>query len=46
MQQKITVNSWVKLIEYYTDWITRIYKDDVLVYDKPLDYTGKRVYII
>jgi hypothetical protein len=43
---KITVNSWVKLIEYYTDWITRIYKDDVLVYDKPLDYTGKRVYII
>jgi autotransporter strand-loop-strand O-heptosyltransferase len=43
---KIKANSWVRANrEYYTDWTTKVYKNDVLVYNEQLNYKDKRVYI-
>jgi autotransporter strand-loop-strand O-heptosyltransferase len=43
---KIKSNNWIKLNRrYFTKWNTKILEDGVLVYDKTLDYKGKRVLI-
>jgi len=43
---KIKSNHWVKLNRrYFTKWNTKILQDGVLIYDKTLDYNGKRVFI-
>lgn len=42
----ITCGMWTKAsIEYFIDWRVRITKKDKVVYDKKIDFTGKRVYI-
>ena len=43
---KIKSNHWIKLSrKYFTKWNTKILEDGVLIYDKTLDYKGKRVFI-
>ena len=43
---KIKSNHWIKLNRnYFTKWNTKILEDDVLIYDKTLEYKGKRVFI-
>jgi autotransporter strand-loop-strand O-heptosyltransferase len=43
---KIKSNHWIKLNrKYFTKWNTKILEDGVLIYDKTLDYKGKRVFI-
>jgi autotransporter strand-loop-strand O-heptosyltransferase len=43
---KIKSNHWIKLNRnYFTKWNTKILEDGVLIYDKTLDYKGKRVFI-
>jgi autotransporter strand-loop-strand O-heptosyltransferase len=43
---KIKTNHWIKLNRnYFTKWNTKILEDGVLIYDKTLDYKGKRVFI-
>ena len=43
---KIKSNHWIKLNrKYFTKWNTKILEDGVLIYDKTLDYNGKRVFI-
>jgi len=43
---KIKTNHWIKLNrKYFTKWNTKILEDGVLIYDKTLDYKGKRVFI-
>jgi autotransporter strand-loop-strand O-heptosyltransferase len=43
---KIKSNHWIKLNQkYFTKWNTKILEDGVLIYDKTLDYKGKRVFI-
>jgi autotransporter strand-loop-strand O-heptosyltransferase len=43
---KIKSNHWIKLNrKYFTKWNTKILEDGVLIYDKALDYNGKRVFI-
>jgi autotransporter strand-loop-strand O-heptosyltransferase len=43
---KLKSNHWIKLNRrYFTKWNTKILEDGVLMYDKTLDYTGKRVFI-
>jgi autotransporter strand-loop-strand O-heptosyltransferase len=42
----IKTNHWIKLNrKYFTKWNTKILEDGVLIYDKTLDYKGKRVFI-
>jgi autotransporter strand-loop-strand O-heptosyltransferase len=42
----ISSNSWVRMNrKYFTKWRTKIFEDNVLIWDKVLDYEGKRVYI-
>lgn len=42
----VKINHWVKLSrEYYTQWTTKVYKDDELVYTNLLNYADQRVYI-
>jgi autotransporter strand-loop-strand O-heptosyltransferase len=43
---KIKSNHWIRLNrEYFTKWNTKVWEDGVLIYDKTLDYKGKRVFI-
>jgi autotransporter strand-loop-strand O-heptosyltransferase len=43
---KIKSNHWIKLNrKYFTKWNTKILEDGVLIYDKTLDYKGKRIFI-
>jgi autotransporter strand-loop-strand O-heptosyltransferase len=43
---KIKSNHWIKLSrKYFTKWNTKILEDGILIYDKTLDYKGKRVFI-
>lgn len=45
-KSEIKCNHWVRVNrEYFTKWRVLVYKDEELVYDTVLDYTGKRVYI-
>lgn len=45
-RSEIKCNHWTRVNrEYFTKWKVLVYKDDELVYDTTLDYTGKRVYI-
>lgn len=42
----VKINHWVRLSrEYYTQWTTKVYKDDELVYTNLLNYADQRVYI-
>ncbi len=43
---KIKSNHWVRLNrQYFTKWNTKIYENGLLMYDKTLDYSDKRVFI-
>jgi autotransporter strand-loop-strand O-heptosyltransferase len=43
---KLKSNHWVRLSrEYFTKWNTKIWEDGTLIYDKTLNYKGKRVFI-
>ena len=43
---KIKANHWVKLDrQYYTDWRTVVYKDDLLIMDEKINLEGKNVLI-
>lgn len=45
-QNVIKSNHWIKLNrQYFTRWRTKIFENGDLVYDKTLDYEGKRVFI-
>jgi autotransporter strand-loop-strand O-heptosyltransferase len=45
-ENTIKSNSWVRLNrKYYTKWRTKIFEDNVLVYENELSYEGKRVLI-
>jgi len=42
----LSINSWVKLNrEYYTDWRTEVWENDILIYENKINLEGKRVYI-
>lgn len=44
--QKIKSNHWIKLNrQYFTKWNTKVYENGLLIYDKTLNYSGKRVFI-
>jgi autotransporter strand-loop-strand O-heptosyltransferase len=44
--QKIKSNHWVRLNrKYFTKWNTKVYENGLLIYDKTLNYSGKRVFI-
>jgi len=43
---KIKSNHWVRLNrQYFTKWNTKIYENGLLIYDKTLNYSDKRVFI-
>ena len=45
-ENTIKSNHWVKLNRaYYTKWTAKVWENGVLIYEKTLDYTGKRVLI-
>lgn len=45
-ENTLPVNRWIRLNrQYYTKWRTKIYEDGSLIYDKTLNYEGKRIYI-
>jgi autotransporter strand-loop-strand O-heptosyltransferase len=45
-ENTIKINSWIKLNrKYYTKWTTRMWENDVLIYENTLDLTNKRVLI-
>jgi autotransporter strand-loop-strand O-heptosyltransferase len=45
-ENTISSNSWVKMNrKYFTQWRTKIFEDDTLIWDKNLNYEDKRVYI-
>jgi autotransporter strand-loop-strand O-heptosyltransferase len=44
--KKIKSNHWVRLNrKYFTKWNTKVYENGLLIYDKTLNYSGKRVFI-
>lgn len=44
--QTIKANHWIRLNRgYYTKWITKVWEDGKLIYDKTLDLSGQRVFI-
>ena len=45
-QSNLKPNNWSKLNrEYFTNWTTKVWNKDVLVYENTLDYEGKKVFI-
>ena len=45
-ENTISSNSWVKMNrKYFTQWRTKIFEDDTLIWDKKLNYEDRRVYI-
>ena len=45
-QNTIKPNHWIKLNRrYFTKWTTKIFEDGALIYDKTINYEGKRVFI-
>ena len=45
-ENSIPCNSWVRLNrQYFTNWRTKVYENDVLILDQSLNYEGKRVFI-
>jgi autotransporter strand-loop-strand O-heptosyltransferase len=46
-ETELRANNWAKLNrEWFTKWKTQVWKNDVLIHEYTLDYTGKRVYIV
>jgi autotransporter strand-loop-strand O-heptosyltransferase len=45
-ENKIDSNCWVKLNrQYFTNWRTKVYEEETLIYDSKLDLKDKRVFI-